>query len=138
LSTITGSVLATPLAALAQLAGSPARLGLLPFGSPSNLYDRSLVEAFRFGLREAGLVENRDVVLDVAWIASGPETGLAMTSNPTFGAGDPELKRENFQKRYAIRTGFCLEPSPFPDSPNKPDFPSTVLKPGEWYSGKTV
>jgi aldose 1-epimerase len=39
---------------------------------------------------------------------------------------------------YAIRTGFCLEPSPFPDSPNKPDFPSTVLKPGEWYTGKTV
>ena len=38
----------------------------------------------------------------------------------------------------AIRTGFCLEPSHFPDSPNKPDFPSTVLKPGEWYSGKTV
>ncbi len=25
-------------------------------------------------------------------------TGLAMTSNPAFGAGDPELKRENFQK----------------------------------------
>ena len=24
--------------------------------------------------------------------------GLAMTSNPAFGAGDPELKRENFQK----------------------------------------
>ena len=57
--TITGGVLATPLAALAQLAGSPARLGVLPFGSPSNPYDRSLVEAFRFGLREVGLVENR-------------------------------------------------------------------------------
>jgi hypothetical protein len=24
--------------------------------------------------------------------------GLAMTSNPAFGAGDPALKRENFQK----------------------------------------
>jgi len=39
---------------------------------------------------------------------------------------------------YAFRTGFCLEPSHFPDSPNKPNFPSTVLNPGEWYSGKTV
>jgi len=39
---------------------------------------------------------------------------------------------------YALRTGFCLEPSHFPDSPNKPNFPSTVLNPGEWYSGKTV
>jgi aldose 1-epimerase len=39
---------------------------------------------------------------------------------------------------YAFRTGFCLEPSKFPDGPNKPNFPSTVLSPGEWYSGKTV
>ena len=39
---------------------------------------------------------------------------------------------------YAFRTGFCLEPSHFPDSPNQPAFPSTVLNPGEWYSGKTV
>jgi aldose 1-epimerase len=39
---------------------------------------------------------------------------------------------------YAFRTGFCLEPSHFPDSPNQPAFPNTVLNPGEWYSGKTV
>jgi len=39
---------------------------------------------------------------------------------------------------YAFRTGFCLEPSHFPDSPNQPGFPSTVLNPGEWYSGKTL
>ena len=39
---------------------------------------------------------------------------------------------------YAFRTGFCLEPSRFPDAPNKPSFPSTVLNPGEWYSGKTI
>ncbi len=39
---------------------------------------------------------------------------------------------------YAFRTGFCLEPSHFPDSVNQPAFPSTVLNPGEWYSGKTV
>jgi hypothetical protein len=84
--TITGGVLATPLAALAQLAGSPARLGVLPFGSPSNPYDRSLVEAFRFGLREVGLVENRDVVLDVASIASEPETAQAVSGLMQRGA----------------------------------------------------
>ena len=39
---------------------------------------------------------------------------------------------------YTSRTGFCLEPQHFPDSPNKPHFPSTVLKAGDWYSGKTV
>jgi len=39
---------------------------------------------------------------------------------------------------YAFRTGFCLEPQHFPDSPNQPHFPSTVLNPGDWYTGKTV
>lgn len=32
---------------------------------------------------------------------------------------------------YAHRSGFCLEPQHFPDSPNHPAFPSTVLRPGE-------
>lgn len=41
---------------------------MLPLGSPASAYDRSLVEAFREGLREAGLVENRHVLLDVAWV----------------------------------------------------------------------
>jgi aldose 1-epimerase len=39
---------------------------------------------------------------------------------------------------YASRTGFCLEPQHFPDSPNKPNFPSTALNPGDWYTGRTV
>ncbi len=34
--------------------------------------------------------------------------------------------------------GFCLETQHFPDSPNKPNFPSTVLKPGEKYTHITV
>lgn len=37
---------------------------------------------------------------------------------------------------YRHRAGFCLEPQHFPDSPNKPLFPSTVLRPGERYSGR--
>ena len=59
------------LAAQAQQAKGPIRIGLLPFGSPSNVYDRSLVEAFRSGLRQIGLIENRDIVLDVVWTAAG-------------------------------------------------------------------
>jgi len=39
---------------------------------------------------------------------------------------------------YTARTGLCLEPQHFPDSPNKPHFPSTVLKAGDWYSGRTI
>ncbi|UII80376.1 aldose epimerase family protein [Flagellimonas sp. CMM7] len=36
-------------------------------------------------------------------------------------------------KTYNYRSAFCLETQHFPDSPNKPDFPSTRLDPGEEY-----
>jgi aldose 1-epimerase len=41
-------------------------------------------------------------------------------------------------KVYNRRGAFCLEAQHFPDSPNKPAFPSTVLKPGERYTQTTV
>lgn len=41
-------------------------------------------------------------------------------------------------KVYDFRDGFCLETQHFPDSPNQPDFPSTILRPGEEYSTTTV
>ena len=54
-----GAAAAWPLAARAQPTKSPARKSFLPLGSPSSAYDRFLVEAFRQGLRQAGLIENR-------------------------------------------------------------------------------
>lgn len=39
---------------------------------------------------------------------------------------------------YEHRTGLCLETQHFPDSPNQPDFPGTILRPGEVYETKTV
>jgi len=41
-------------------------------------------------------------------------------------------------KVYKQRYGFCLETQHFPDSPNKPNFPSVVLKPGEKYQTTTI
>lgn len=39
---------------------------------------------------------------------------------------------------YQKRAAFCLETQHFPDSPNHPDFPSTVLAPGQTYRSTTV
>ena len=39
---------------------------------------------------------------------------------------------------YKHRTGFCLETQHYPDSPNQPKFPSTILKPGAEYKTSTV
>ena len=41
-------------------------------------------------------------------------------------------------KPYTARTGFCLETQHFPDSPNQPGFPSTLLNPGETYRSTTA
>lgn len=41
-------------------------------------------------------------------------------------------------KPYTKRTGFCLETQHFPDSPNQPNFPSTLLKPGETLKSTTI
>jgi aldose 1-epimerase len=35
---------------------------------------------------------------------------------------------------YPFRGGFCIEPEHFPDSPNQPAFPNTILQPGETYA----
>ena len=39
---------------------------------------------------------------------------------------------------YGKRSGFCLETQHFPDSPNQPNFPSTILRPGEEYESNTI
>jgi aldose 1-epimerase len=39
---------------------------------------------------------------------------------------------------YQRRAGFCLETQHFPDSPNQPSFPSTILRPGAEYRSRTV
>jgi aldose 1-epimerase len=38
---------------------------------------------------------------------------------------------------YPLRGGFCLEPQHYPDSPNRPDFPSTILRPGAVYESES-
>jgi len=39
---------------------------------------------------------------------------------------------------YAKRNGFCFEPQHYPDSPNQPAFPTTVLKPGQTYKNTII
>lgn len=41
-------------------------------------------------------------------------------------------------KAYQHRTGFCMEPQHFPDSPNHPEFPSVVLRPGKTYQNTII
>nr|WP_026990306.1 aldose epimerase family protein [Flavobacterium subsaxonicum]KGO94412.1 aldose epimerase [Flavobacterium subsaxonicum WB 4.1-42 = DSM 21790] len=40
--------------------------------------------------------------------------------------------------KYEKRSGLCLETQHYPDAPNQPKFPTTVLSPGEKYTSKTT
>lgn len=62
------------------------------------------------------------------------EPGLQFYSGNFMTDSDPKGKGG---KSYPFRSAFCLETQHFPDSPNQPSFPSTVLKPGEQYTSKT-
>jgi aldose 1-epimerase len=73
---------------------------------------------------------------------SDPETGRwmeIMTTEPglQFYSGN-YLNGEAASGGYAQRYGLCLETQRFPDTPNHPDFPASLLKPGETYFHKTV
>ena len=83
--TLVGAAAAWPVMARAQQANNPVRIGFVPLGSPDNKYDQSLVEAFRQGLRIAGLVEGRDAILDVIWSNGRP--GEAVSEALKRGAG---------------------------------------------------
>ncbi|NMC66505.1 MAG: galactose-1-epimerase, partial [Acidobacteria bacterium] len=50
---------------------------------------------------------------------------------------DGKIKGKGGQT-YGPRAAFCLETQHFPDSPNQPPFPSTLLKPGEIYQSQTI
>jgi aldose 1-epimerase len=65
------------------------------------------------------------------------EPGLQLFSGNTLAAKDP-IDAGKSGRMFTHRGGFCMEPSRFPDGPNKPHFPSTVLKPGAWYTGTIV
>lgn len=62
------------------------------------------------------------------------EPGLQFYSGNFMSAEDPQGKSG---KAYPFRSAFCLETQHFPDAPNHPTFPSTVLNPGESYSTRT-
>jgi len=82
--------------------------------------------------------------MSLAAVLSDPASGRAMevrTTQPglqfysgNFLDGKPAGAGTVFQHR----TGLCLETQHFPDSPNQPAFPSTILRPGETYSEKTA
>jgi len=63
------------------------------------------------------------------------EPGIQFYSgNFLDGTITPSTRGKVYNKHF----GFCLEAQHFPDSPNRPNFPSTILRPGETYTQETI
>jgi aldose 1-epimerase len=84
------------------------------------------------GMKHAATVagDQSGIVMDVYTEEPGLQFygGNFMQSKNTFKGGT----KDDF------RTAFCLETQHFPDSPNQPTFPSTVLNPGETYKTSSI
>jgi len=82
--------------------------------------------------------------LTLAAVLSDPKSGRSIEIRTTqpglqFYSGNfLDGKPAGAGTVFEYRTGLCLETQHFPDSPNQPTFPSTVLRAGQIYAEKTV
>ncbi len=78
-------------------------------------------------------------------IAQSPVTGINMTvwsTQPGLQLYTGNFLNANLRGKsgnlYGTHSGFCLETQHFPDSPNNPHFPNTLLEPGEIFQESTI
>jgi aldose 1-epimerase len=87
--------------------------------------------------------KSRPEALTLAAVLTDPQSGRSVEISTTqpgvqFYSGNfLDGKAAGAGTVFKYRTGLCLETQHFPDSPNHPQFPSTILRPGQTYSEKT-
>ncbi|MDP6042171.1 MAG: aldose epimerase family protein [Candidatus Latescibacteria bacterium] len=114
-----------------------------PIGTRIDANDEQL--QYGGGYDHNWVIDNRNGSLQQIATVHDPQSGRTMHVSTTepgvqFYSGnflDGTVIGKN-GVAYPLRSGFCLETQHFPDSPNKPAFPSTILNPGETYQSKTV
>jgi aldose 1-epimerase len=132
-----------PTGEIAPLSGTP-----LDFAQPTRIGSRidEQFEALRFG---AGYDHNYVLSATGSGLkpcarVEEPSSGRVMEVETTCPA--VQLYTANHMKEvagkdgavYRKRAGFCLETQHYPDSPNQPSFPTTLLRPGESYRQSTT
>ncbi len=113
-----------------------------PIGTRINADDAQL--KFAGGYDHNWIVNGAPGALRLAARVAEPTSGRVMevyTTEPAiqFYAGNflPPTLPGKGGAVYHWRSGFCLETQHYPDSPNKPEFPTTTLRPGETYRTTT-
>jgi aldose 1-epimerase len=133
-----------PTGRIEPVAGTP-----FDFTTPHRVGER--VDAVDEQLMFAGgydhnwVLDNQSGQLALAATASEPTSGRTMevwTQEPgiQFYCGNflDGTAIGKAGRPYRRRHGFCLETQHYPDSPNQPTFPNTILRPGETYRTTTI
>lgn len=139
---VNGSLI--PTGQLLSVAGTPFDFRqLTAIGSRINMDDEQLHLAG--GYDHNFVVSGTAGHLRRAAFAMDPKTGRTLTVLTTepgiqFYSGNfLDGSHEGYGgRRYEQHDGFCLETQHFPDSPNEPQFPSTLLRPGKRFHSTTV
>lgn len=140
-----------PTGELKAVAGTP-----FDFTSPHTIGERVNADdeqlKFGGGYDHNFVIDRTDQELTLAARVEEPTTGRVLevlTTEPGIqlyignflpkaeDGEDKQLKGKS-GKPYHYRGAFCLETQHFPDSPNHPTFPTTVLRPGATYTSQTV
>lgn len=128
-----------PLGELKKVTGTPFDF-LTPHKIGERIEEKNQQLEFGKGYDHNWVINDSGNSLNLAARVTEPRTGRVMevlTDQPgiQFYTGNfldgSNIGKEN--KIYNHRNAFCLETQVHPDSPNQPDFPNSILKPGETY-----
>jgi aldose 1-epimerase len=115
----------------------------LPIGKNINQADEQLILSNGYDHTWTLKDQASSTLLRAATVKSN-DNGLQLevyTSEPSvhFYAGNylENISGKN-NNIYQRQQGFCLETQHYPDTPNHPDFPSTILRPGQKFTSKTI
>jgi aldose 1-epimerase len=133
-----------PTGEIVPVAGTP-----LDFTTPHAIGERIGAdnEQLRFGggYDHNWVLDNQDGKLALAATLYEPQSGRFMeilTTEPglQFYCGNflNGTLTGKSGKKYVFRSGLCLETQHYPDSPNHPNFPNTILRPGETLRSTTI
>ena len=120
-----------PTGEIAPVANTPFDFQeAMPIGSRLHAAHKQLT---RVGGYDHNFNLNRaDTTLSLAARVVEPSSGRTLELRTT----EPGL--QFYSGQVVGYRGFCLEPQHYPDSPNRPEFPSTLLRPGQRYHSTTV
>lgn len=134
-----------PTGELADVAGTPFDFRTAkPVGRDIRVDDRQLLYSKGF---DHNWVLDKGVTAEPEWIATLRDPSSGRTLRIATTEPGVQFYSGNFLDGTLVESGgricrqgdaLCLETQHFPDSPNRPSFPSTVLRPGETYRTTTV